>query len=474
MTVRNLIFITFSAVLPSVFLINCGPSSHRKNTPPIIVYEIKNPCKYPPSIKKALEKQLEKKCSNFSERDLTHVKKIKIDQSAKAEENPHWIKGAKFPALSSITELDLSGSQEITELPIFVMDLKNLKTLNISNTGIKDLDESLCQLTNLKTLIGSNNSYKGQEPPRAIYCLSNLKSLDMSYSSIRYIDEEIYYLKNLEILKLAGNLLENTPKLLHLMPRLLMVDFRGNKMKDTSYLNALLWDEENKEPLDPELNALYDCRFNKNQEDCQKDLLKNYECSYWRKQSFQRGKPLERFTEMSDEEWAVYSLTDSEFENSKENSEVFNAKYGSVVKKAVSRNLWYLYWLRENADRFLDENDEILSRTINGKTIREWRLANSIINKILRTTWFSYNACQYVLGAYDTGYLPSSHEIFPERYKTYNLDLDRPAYCKYIKKLVNYARLMETRPEEFFEWEKQFAQQYILPKFKDEVTFCPK
>ena len=105
--------------------------------------------------------------------------------------------------------LDLSDTN-IKKLPESIGKLTNLKILDLSRANIEELPESIGKLTNLKILdlIRANI----EELPESIGKLTNLKSLDLSGTNIEELPESIGKLTNLESLYLSGTNIEELPE----------------------------------------------------------------------------------------------------------------------------------------------------------------------------------------------------------------------------------------------------------------------
>ena len=90
-----------------------------------------------------------------------------------------------------------------------IEDLVYLKTLDLSDTNIKKLPESIGKLTNLKILDLSRANI--EELPESIGKLTNLKRLDLSGTKIEELPESIGKLTNLKSLDLSKTKLKKLP-----------------------------------------------------------------------------------------------------------------------------------------------------------------------------------------------------------------------------------------------------------------------
>ncbi len=372
-------------------------------------------------------------CNSVTTEDLAKIQNLKITniRSKEAQSEKYDI------SLSNLQSLDLSDNKEMAILPNFVYSLTSLKKLNISNTGISNLSGDICRLENLEELKASHNSYEGQEAPIAIFCLNNLKVLDLSHSRLRYIDEYIFYLENLERLYLQGNELMTLPVVFAVMSQILVLDVRDNIFEHTP------------------ANFLYDCsktaKDSEERQECQKNIKRKAGCEYWHKFPFERGQSFrDRFSQMTGEPH-------------------------KTRRECVECNSCYRFWIdhyvsygavddprpvlqdelafKPGAEReaYLDRKRKyLLDLTINGKTMREWRLALDELYKLQPRDQFlppSHVWCEYEskgLGgrngwmstAYhlflprNTEYLPQGGAVHPERH--FLDSYDQPKKCKPI------------------------------------------
>ena len=315
-------------------------------------------CSYPQSLQTALELNINKPCQQIHREDLSQVKQIHFMDVVDIFD----IHSDHFEYLTSLKKLDFSQLKSLTHIPDFVFDMTSLKSLDISATGISNFDFRLCRLKQMESFVGHSNTYENNEIPFHTFCLENLKVLDMSNSGIIYIDEYLYYLKSLETLKLRDNSLSVVPMVLPFLSSLQTVDFRGN-------------DFQNKK-----LNSLKDCSKEIHPEDvkdCVEDLKSNFECEGYDRFIYERGVPLRRYKTMTDEEF-------------------FNLE----IQEGPIMNRCYQSWLIRQGgfDSFVETsgfdeqgrykgreslNASLLQRTINGKTVREWRLVLKLKKEIL-------------------------------------------------------------------------------------------
>ena len=106
----------------------------------------------------------------------------------------------------------VGNGNKLTEFPDVVLQLTNLKILNLRNNKITCIPEDLGQLSNLTHLyLGCNQI---TSIPEAIGLLSNLTHLYLNNNQITSIPEAIRGMKKLEKLDLQGNPLPIPPEIL--------------------------------------------------------------------------------------------------------------------------------------------------------------------------------------------------------------------------------------------------------------------
>ena len=400
-------------------------------------------CSYPESLKTALESSTGKSCQEIQPQDLSHLDSLQFVHTRGISEIDH----SHFEHLPLLQALDFSSLKQLDHIPEFVYDLTFLKHLNISSTGIVDFNFRLCRLTELESFIGRNNTYKDNEIPFHTFCLENLRTLDMSYSGIIYIDEYLYYLQSLETLIMRGNALSLPPIVFPFLPSLKTVDFRGN-----AFLNQ-------------SLNTLKDCTQQSNPEsaaECSADLKSDFNCEGYHRFIYNRGQPLRRYKTMTDQEFLELEM-------------------GGVQQK---QSRCYQAWLIrqggfdsfESTSGFDQEgrykgrnslNAHLLLRTINGKTVREWRLVLRLLKRDLTSgeglpafwrqpgdgfwAWEANGSAGYVvqlwrgmvngcytkrfldnwIGVKDEHHTPDESEVFPEENIPPDFEEKKEWKCEY-------------------------------------------
>ncbi|GAU22725.1 hypothetical protein TSUD_138500 [Trifolium subterraneum] len=111
-----------------------------------------------------------------------------------------------IPSLIRLHVLSLSGYRNITMLPDSIGSLVQLRYLDLSNTRIESLPDTICNLCYLQTLILSYCNHL-VELPVHIGKLINLRHLNINWTNIKEMPIEILGLENLQILTnfVAGN-----------------------------------------------------------------------------------------------------------------------------------------------------------------------------------------------------------------------------------------------------------------------------
>ena len=112
--------------------------------------------------------------------------------------------------IDETTELHLSNSDLIGEIPSEIGNLTNLTRLYLSNNQLTTLPESIGNLSNLEELELNNNQLTML--PDSIGSISSLKWLYLSNNQLTTLPESIGNLSNLEELDLIYNQLSTLPE----------------------------------------------------------------------------------------------------------------------------------------------------------------------------------------------------------------------------------------------------------------------
>ena len=129
--------------------------------------------------------------------------------------------------LSNLTQLDLRSNQ-ITQIPEAIWQLSNLTQLGLFNNQITFIPEAIAQLSNLTNLVLSNNQITFI--PEAIGQLSNLTELILFNNQITFIPEAIGQLSNLTELILRRNQIVSIPEAISKLSKLTNLDLGGNQI----------------------------------------------------------------------------------------------------------------------------------------------------------------------------------------------------------------------------------------------------
>jgi internalin A len=117
---------------------------------------------------------------------------------------------------------------ELTEIPEVIANLTNLTQLHLSDNQITQIPEALAKLTNLTQLHLSDNQIT--QIPEAIAQLTNLTQLHLSRNKITQIPEAIAQLTNLTQLNLSYNQITQIPEALAQLTNLTQLHLSRNKI----------------------------------------------------------------------------------------------------------------------------------------------------------------------------------------------------------------------------------------------------
>ena len=141
---------------------------------------------------------------------------------------------------------------KLTKFPDAVLQLTNLKILNLSRNQITAIPEAIGKLSNLTGLSLSDNQIT--EIPDAIGKLSNLTELDLNSNQITAIPEALGKLSNLTQLLLGGNEITSIPEDLGQLSNLIVLVLMRNQI--TSLPEAIIGQLSNLTLLDLDNNEI--------------------------------------------------------------------------------------------------------------------------------------------------------------------------------------------------------------------------
>ena len=151
--------------------------------------------------------------------------------------------------LSNLTQLDLMSNQ-ITAIPEALGQLSNLTGLDLMSNQITSIPEALGQLSNLTQLDLWAN--KITSIPEALGQLSNLTRLNLVSSQITSIPEALGQLSNLTQLSLNSNQITSIPEALGQLSNLRVLELSGNQITSipeelgqlSNLIVLFLWDNQ--------------------------------------------------------------------------------------------------------------------------------------------------------------------------------------------------------------------------------------
>nr|CAD7423029.1 unnamed protein product [Timema monikensis] len=127
------------------------------------------------------------------------------------------------------TEALLLHHNQLSTLPLNINKFQNLKLLDISSNGLKELPEVLisCPLT---SLIARNNNLDNDSFPKSFSLLNNLKELNLSGNNLTCFPEQVLELSKLKYLYLGGNQIQEIPKDIWKLTWLQILYMGGNRL----------------------------------------------------------------------------------------------------------------------------------------------------------------------------------------------------------------------------------------------------
>ncbi|MEO0565168.1 MAG: leucine-rich repeat domain-containing protein, partial [Chloroflexota bacterium] len=137
--------------------------------------------------------------------------------------------------LTKLTELSARGNN-LTRLPASIGELHNLETLNLRENDLTALPSAFGDLESLVDLNLALNDLRSL--PRSMGQLTNLQTLDLSNNELRTVPSEMTALTNLTSLDLASNNLLSLPSgFVDLADDLEVLDLRGNPAYQMQHRN---------------------------------------------------------------------------------------------------------------------------------------------------------------------------------------------------------------------------------------------
>src|SRR6476661_3397401 len=128
---------------------------------------------------------------------------------------------------------------KLTEFPDAVLQLTNLKILNVSQNQITSIPDAIAQMSNLTRLDLRGNQITSI--PEALAQLWNLTDLDLSFNQITSIPEEIGQLSNLIVLFLSNNQITSISEDLAQLWNLTLLDLSSNQITSIPEDLGQLW-----------------------------------------------------------------------------------------------------------------------------------------------------------------------------------------------------------------------------------------
>ena len=141
-------------------------------------------------------------------------------------------------SLASLNTLTLSGCSKLIKMQENLGNLKGLKELDMSGTGIRDLPLSMEQLTGL-TKLDLTNCKNLSSLPGAICSLISLKTLSLSGLKLDNMPMILGNLKGLEELDISGTAIIEPPSSIFCLKNLKTLSFQGCKWSWKKPLNFL-------------------------------------------------------------------------------------------------------------------------------------------------------------------------------------------------------------------------------------------
>jgi hypothetical protein len=144
--------------------------------------------------------------------NFQNLKSLKLGGNKLQAKDFEWI-----VVLKSLEELDI-GHNELKEFPLPILELLNLKKLELFQNEISELPKDLSRLTKLEELYLGRNKFKAF--PDRVLTLKQLEKIELSQNEIAELPKDILKLRQLEVLYLEGNKFQTFPPILKQMKHL--------------------------------------------------------------------------------------------------------------------------------------------------------------------------------------------------------------------------------------------------------------
>jgi len=130
------------------------------------------------------------------------------------------------------TDLDLTSQKgkKLTTLPEEIRDLYHLERLYLSRNNIREIPNWIGDLQELRSISLYGN--KIAELPEALRALKNLKKIDMEKNELTIVPEWISELSNLEYIDFSRNNIAYLPECMKFLKKITYLDLRGNLIRE--------------------------------------------------------------------------------------------------------------------------------------------------------------------------------------------------------------------------------------------------
>lgn len=175
-------------------------------------------CKRSPGVRKAIERELDKKCEEISETDLLKILKLYARKIKKD------LKRGDLLGLNNLMELRLSDG-ELTKFPMDIFKLPYLFRLNLEYNKIVSIPKKIGELVQLEELGLDSNQIV--EIPESLGKLKLLKKLYLRSNQLQGLPSVLSDLPVLEVFDFSFNPLRSLPASLDSIPLLKALTFQG-------------------------------------------------------------------------------------------------------------------------------------------------------------------------------------------------------------------------------------------------------